>query len=96
MGIATTRSGVRLTLHVKPGASASAVTGPHGDALGMRLAAPPVDGRANDELVNFLAARLGVPKRAVVLVSGAGSRRKVVDVAGIDLATAEAKLTPGS
>ena len=92
MSIIATRSGVRLTVHVRPGAAESAITKPHGDAIGMRLAAPPVDGKANRELIEFVAERLGVSRRAVTLVAGESSRRKIVDVAGIDLATAAGKL----
>jgi uncharacterized protein (TIGR00251 family) len=84
--------GVRLTLHVQPRASRTEVAGRHGDALKMRLAAPPVDGAANEELVRFLAERLKVPRSAVTLVSGAGSRRKVVVVAGVTLEKAEERL----
>jgi uncharacterized protein (TIGR00251 family) len=74
---------VRLTLHVRPGASRNAFTGPHGDAIGVSLAAPPVDGKANRMLLAFLAECLGVPRRTVRLVAGARSRRKIVDVSGI-------------
>lgn len=73
----------RLTLHVQPRAKRTEVAGVHGAALKIRLAAPPVDGAANDELVRFLAEQLGVPRRAVRLVAGAGARRKVVEVDGV-------------
>lgn len=92
MSIVATRAGVRLTVHVRPGAAASAITKPHGDAIGVRLAAPPVDGKANRELIEFVAERLGVSRRAVTLVAGATSRRKVVDVAGIDAGAAAERL----
>ena len=92
MSIVATRTGVRLTVHVRPGAAASAITKPYGDAIGMRLAAPPVDGKANRELIEFVAARLGVARRAVMLVAGEASRRKIVDVDGIDVATAAERL----
>jgi len=95
MSIVARASGVRLTLHVRPGAAHSAVSGPHGDALGIRLAAPPVDGRANQELIDFLAKTLGVPRRAITLASGATSRHKVVDVEGIDVAGAAERLDSG-
>lgn len=54
----------------------------HGDAVKVRLAAPPVDGAANDELIRFVAERLGVPRAAVRIAAGATSRRKVVEVDG--------------
>lgn len=73
----------RLTLHVQPRAKLTEVAGLHGDAIRVRLAAPPVDGAANDELVRFLAERLGVARRAVRIVGGATARRKVVEVDGV-------------
>lgn len=73
-----------LTLHVQPGARVTEVVGCHGDALKLRLAAPPVEGRANACLVAFLAERLGVARADVVIVAGTGGRRKRVRVAGAD------------
>jgi uncharacterized protein len=70
-----------LALHVQPGASRTEVGGLHGDALRIRLAAPPVDGKANAELVRFLAAAFAVPQRQVTLVRGESSRQKVVRIA---------------
>ena len=64
-------------------------------SLKVRIAAPPVDSAANEALVRLLAARLGVPRAAVVLVRGATSRSKVVAVRGVDGPTAAARLTPG-
>ena len=71
-----------LTLHIQPGAKKTEVAGEHGDALKIRLAAPPVDGKANAALLAFIAERLGVAKSAVTLKSGQTSRRKVVEVEG--------------
>ena len=70
-----------LSLHVQPGAARTEVAGTHGDALKVRLAAPPVDGKANAALLRFLAAAFGVPLRQVTLVRGETSRQKVVRVA---------------
>lgn len=67
-----------LTLHVQPGAKVTAVSGLHGEALKIRLAAPPVDGKANAALCQFLARCFEVPQAAVELVSGASSRQKRV------------------
>ena len=61
----------------------------HGKALRIRLAAPPVDGAANEALMALLAAELGVPRRSVRIVSGSGSRNKVVEVDGIDSGAVE-------
>ena len=69
-----------LTLHVQPGAKRTQVAGTHGDALKVRLAAPPVDGKANAELLRFLAEVFGVPVRQVTLVRGDSSRQKVTRI----------------
>jgi uncharacterized protein len=73
-----TDQGWVLTIRVQPGARQSEVSGPYGDALRIRVAAPATDGRANAELIDFLAATLGVPRSAVVLQRGHSSRDKVV------------------
>ena len=75
------RTTLQLTLHVQPGASRTEVTGTHGEALKIRLAAPPADGKANAELLRFLAETFGVPRRNVTLLRGELSRAKVVRVA---------------
>jgi uncharacterized protein len=71
-----------LTLHVQPNAKRTEFAGPHGEAMKLRLAAPPVDGKANATLCAFLAEFCGVPKSAVALLSGETSRAKRVRVAG--------------
>lgn len=81
--------GVTLTLHIQPGAKKTEIAGVHGDALKIRLAAPPVDGKANAALIAFVADRLGVPKSVVELKSGQTSRRKVLMVAGVGIDAAE-------
>jgi len=70
-----------LMLHVQPGAKTTAVQGRHGDALKIRLAAPPVDGKANAELLRFLADALQLPRSLVEIVAGQASRQKRVRVA---------------
>jgi len=84
--------GVRLQIHVQPRASRTELAGRHGDALKIRLAAPPVDGAANEALLRFIALRLGVPLRAVALERGASSREKIVTVEGIAVEAARAAL----
>lgn len=72
-----------LSVRVQPGASRTGVagpTGPDGAELKVRLASPPVDGRANDELVRWLARELGVPRSAVTLVRGQTARSKQLRV----------------
>ena len=90
--ISAVPGGVEIALHIQPRASRTEVIGAHGDALKIRLAAPPVDGEANEELVRFLAKTLGVPKSAVTIARGATGRRKVVRVDGIDPASTTTKL----
>ena len=90
--IITTKDGVRLTVQVHPRASRTEVAGVHGDALKVRLMAPPVDGAANAALVEFLAGVLGVKRGAVELVAGETGRRKVLVVTGISAAEAERRL----
>lgn len=75
---------LRLTVHVMPGAKRTEAAGLHGDALKIRLAAPPIDGRANAALVAWLAAELDLPRTSVDLWQGAGSRRKVLRLHGAD------------
>jgi len=75
-------SALRVRVHVQPRASRSEIVGLHGEALKVRLQAPPVDGAANESLVALLADRLGVPKRAVRVVGGATSRSKTVEIQG--------------
>lgn len=74
-----------LVLHIQPGAKRSGVAGLHGDALKIRLAAPPIEGRANDALLRFIADSFGVPLRNVELQRGAQSRHKTVRVSGSEV-----------
>jgi uncharacterized protein (TIGR00251 family) len=76
--------GVRLRVRVQPRASRTELVGPVGDQLRIRLAAPPVEGAANDALVRFVAQTLGIRRAAVILVAGASSRSKVVELSGMD------------
>ena len=71
-----------LTLHVQPGAKRSEMAGLHGEALKIRLAAPPVEGRANEALLKFIAESFGVPLRQVELKQGGQSRHKIVAITG--------------
>ncbi|MCK9201872.1 MAG: DUF167 domain-containing protein [Gallionella sp.] len=73
---------VTLTLHIQPGAKRSELAGLHGEALKIRLAAPPVEGRANEALLKFIAGLFDVPVRQVELKQGGQSRHKVVAITG--------------
>lgn len=83
-----TRDGaVSFAVRVQPRASRSGIVGAHDGALKVRLAAPPVDGAANEELVRVLARCFGVARRQVEILSGVAGRQKVVRISGL---TAEA------
>lgn len=77
----------RLKLHVQPGASRSTVLGEHDGCLKLAIAAPPVDGRANEAIIKWFARRLGVPRSALRITAGASGRRKTLLV--------EADVSPG-
>lgn len=78
---------VRFAVHVQPRASRSEIAGLHGDAMKVRLGAPPVDGAANAALIELLADALGVSRRNVQIVGGEHSRSKLVEVVGVDAET---------
>lgn len=90
--VEATPGGVRIRLHVQPRASRTEAAGLHGGALKIRLAAPPVDGAANEALVRWLAEELGVPRSAVALTAGLSSRAKTVEVTGARVADVRARL----
>ena len=73
-----------LDLHVQPGAKLTAAVGEHGGRLKLKIAAPPVDNKANAHLLAWLAAQLGVPKSKVRLMRGETSRQKTVAVSGVE------------
>jgi len=81
-----------LSLHVQPGAKRTEVAGVHGDALKVRLAAPPVDGKANTCLLRFLAERLEVAAARLEIAAGASSRSKRIAVKDIDPGFVEQRL----
>ena len=72
-----------LTVHVQPRSMRTEIVGWHGDALKVRVKAPPVDGAANDELTRFVAQKAGVAWSAVRVVSGTTGRRKRISVDGL-------------
>jgi hypothetical protein len=76
-----------LAVYVVPRARRTEVAGRHGGIVKIKLAAPPVDGAANEELVRFVAASVGVPRSAVTIASGASGRRKIIAVRGVAAAT---------
>ena len=70
-----------LHLHIQPRAARDEIIGPHGDALKLRLTAPPIDGRANEHLRTYLAALCGVTRSQVTVISGESARSKRVRIA---------------
>ena len=74
---------LQLRVQVVPRASRSEVVGEHNGALRVRIAAPPVDGAANEELVRVLAKKFGVARSAVSIVGGQSARTKQVRVEGV-------------
>lgn len=76
---------VRLHAHVQPRAARSEVVGEFGDAVKIRIAAPPVEGEANAELERFIARLVGVAKSQVQVVSGASSKQKVIAIDGTSI-----------
>ena len=73
----------RLKLTLQPGARKSEIVGLHDDCLKLKVAAPPIEGAANDELLIFIAKALHVKVRHVRIISGHTSRRKVIEVQGV-------------
>ncbi len=81
--IRDTDNGATFAVRVQPRASRNAVVGEMGDALKIALSAPPVEGKANEACIEFLAILLKVPRSSVTIASGESSRNKVIRVAGL-------------
>lgn len=90
--ISAAAGGIRLLVQVQPRASRSEIAGLHDGRIRIRLAAPPVDGAANEELIRFLAAVLGISRASVRIQSGQSGRRKTLLAAGVTLAAVRAIL----
>lgn len=84
--ISESGGGVSFTVKVHPRAKRDAITGEVGDAVKLSLIAPPVDGRANQACIEFLAKFLNVPRSSITIAAGESSRRKVIRVTGISAA----------
>lgn len=95
ISIEKTADGVRFAVKVQPRASTSELAGSFGDAVKVRLQAPPVDGAANEALIAFLADSLGVGRRDVRIVHGEHSRLKAIEVHGMTVEAVRARLTSG-
>ena len=92
--ISATPSGVRVELRVIPRASRTGVDGVRDGRLLVRVTAPPVDRAANDAVILTLARLLDLPRRAISIVSGSTGRNKTIEIAGLDVATVRARLSP--
>jgi len=83
VAIENSPSGATFAVKVHPRAKKNAITGEVGDALKLALTAPPVDGKANEACIEFLAKFLKVPRSSVTIAAGHSSRNKVIRVAGL-------------
>ena len=93
--IEATAHGTRVHLHVVPRASRTQVAGLHDGRVKLQVAAPPVDGEANDAIVRWAAKLFGVPRDAVVIASGATGKRKTLEIEGLDADVARVALGIG-
>ena len=93
--ITDTSNGAVLTLRLIPRAAKNAIQGEHGDALKIRLCAPPVDGAANAALIEFLADTLSLPRARIQILSGKTSRTKRVLLAGCSASAIRTELLAG-
>ena len=81
--IEVTKGGVRLHLFIQPKSSKNEIVGAHNGLLKIKITAPPVDGRANECLIEFMSDLFDIPKRDVLLVKGDTGRHKVVELSGL-------------
>lgn len=89
-----TAQGATFAVKVHPRARRNAVMGSLGDALKLALSAPPVEGKANDACIQYLAEVLGVARAAIMIITGETSRQKLVRVAGLSADEVRRRLTP--
>jgi uncharacterized protein len=96
--IRATAGGCTLAIRVQPGAKKTAITGVYGTgdetALKIAIQSPPIEGRANEALIAFLAQTLHLPKSSIHLLSGQSSRSKIIQIKGVTAAEAERLLHP--
>lgn len=91
--IEVTKGGVRLHLLIQPKSSKNEIVGPHDGRLKIKIMAPPVDGKANENVIEFISEILKIPKRDVILVRGETGRQKVVEVLGVTESFVREKLS---
>ena len=87
-----TKDGIVIKIHVVPNSSKTQIIGEHGDRLKIKIKAPPVDGKANEEVIDFLCEKLGIKKNQAELVAGQTSKSKniLLKIENIDLKKLEA------
>jgi uncharacterized protein (TIGR00251 family) len=90
--IRDTPAGATFQVKVHPRARKNAITGVVGEALKLALTAPPVEGRANEAAIAYLAEFLNVPRSSVTIAAGEASRQKLIRIAGMRAAQVEEKL----
>lgn len=91
-----TAGGATFAVKVHPRAKKNAIAGELGDALKLSLTAPPVEGRANEACIEFLAEVLRVPRASITIAAGQGSRRKVIRVQGLTASQVQERLRAAS
>ncbi|WP_413576808.1 DUF167 domain-containing protein [Bdellovibrio sp. HCB290] len=91
--IEETKGGVRLHLFIQPKSSKNQIVGPHNGLLKIKISAPPVDGEANAELIEYLAKFFKIAKRNITLVKGDTGRTKTVEINGLSKSDAEALIS---
>ena len=84
--------GITFAVKVHPRARKNAITGKVGDALKLSLTAPPVEGKANEAVIEFFADLFAIPRSSVTIASGETSRNKVIRIAGVSKSAAEQRL----
>ena len=84
----------RLKLRIVPNAKRNEVTGEHGDAVKIKVAAPAIEGKANEALLEFIAEKLGLHRRNLTLIAGGKSRDKLIEIVGLDATEARGRLLP--
>jgi len=90
--ITKTARGIKLTVFVQPKSAKNQIIGLHNGALKIKIAALPVDGKANTELTNYLAQLLDIPKRQIEILKGDTGRNKIVEITGIAIEDVQKKL----
>lgn len=92
MPIRETQTGVRIDVYVQPGAKKTELAGEHGEAIKIRIHAPPVEGKANEELIRYFAKSMGVSSQRITLVRGEKSRSKTLEIDGLKEIDVKTKL----